>query len=219
MEYIIVFLEGIISFISPCLLPMLPMYISYFAGKAEKSSRKETIIHSLFFVLGFTVMFTLLGAFAGTFGKLIKEYMNYINIVLGIIVILFGLNYIGVFKIKLLNKTQKLQQVNLKMKYLSTFIFGILFSICWTPCVGAFLGSALMMTATYGDMLKGTIMLLLFSLGLGIPFAISAIFLDKLKNTFDFIKKHYNIINKIAGILLIIIGIFIMFGVNNMILG
>lgn len=216
MEYLIVFIEGIISFISPCLLPMLPMYLSYFAGQSETATKKETILSSMFFVLGFTVTFTLLGTFAGILGSFINQHMNYINILLGSIVILIGFNYLGIFHIKWFNQSKELKQSKSKIKYMRTFLFGMIFSIAWTPCVGAFLGSALMMTAAYGEVLKGAIMLLLFSIGLGIPFIISSIFLDKLKNTFDWIKKHYNIINTISGILLIIIGVCIVFGVNMM---
>lgn len=210
MEYLIVFLEGIASFISPCLLPLLPMYISYFAG--QEVGRKKTIIHAISFIIGFTITFVLLGVFAGTFGHFVKQYATYINIVMGIIVILFGLNFLGI--IHIFDTTKGIQKKKEKLNVFSAIIFGMIFALCWTPCVGAFLGTALMLAATYGSVIKGAMMLLLFSLGLGIPFLFSAIFLEKLQTTFNWIKKHYDMINKICGVILIIIGTLIMVGFN-----
>lgn len=218
MEYVIVFLEGIAAFISPCLLPMIPLYISYFAGRNGGNSKKQALINSIGFVLGFTILFVLLGVFAGTFGRLINTHMKVINIILGIIIILFGLNYMGLVRIPILNKTLQIAKNKEKFNFFSAVLFGIVFSIGWTPCVGAFLGSALMLVTTYGEITKGVIMLLLFSLGLGIPFIISSVLLEKLKTTFDWIKKHYKQINIICGIGLVIIGILMMFGINNIIL-
>ena len=209
MDYLLIFVEGFASFISPCVLPMLPMYISYFAG--QDKSIKNTIINAIGFVLGFTILFVLLGVFASTLGKVIQNYNNYINIAMGIIVILFGLHYMGIFHIKLLDKAKGIKQIKKDISFFSAILFGMLFSVCWTPCVGVFLSSALLMSATYGSILQGIIMLLLYSLGLGIPFIITAAFLEKLKTTFNFIKKHYNIINKMAGLVLIISGIVIIF--------
>ena len=186
---------------------MLPMYISYFAG--QDKSLKKTIINALGFILGFTILFILLGVFASTLGKIIQKYIYYINIVFGIIIILFGLHYMGILRIKILNKTKGIKRKEKDLSFFSSILFGILFSICWTPCVGVFLSSALIMSATYGCITQGVIMLFLYSLGLGIPFIITAIFLEKLKTTFQLIKNNYNIINKIAGIILIISGIIV----------
>ncbi len=209
MDYLLIFIEGLASFISPCVLPMLPMYISYFAG--QDKSKNKTIINSIGFVLGFSVVFILLGVFASTFGRIVNFYSNYINIIVGIIIILFGLHYAGILNINVLNKTKGIKYSNKDSSLFTSALFGMFFSITWTPCVGVFLSSALMMSATQGSIIQGLIMLVLYSLGLGIPFIITAIFLEKLKSTFDFIKKHYNIINKISGIILIISGLIIIF--------
>lgn len=203
MQYFISFLEGIITFISPCLLPILPIYVSYFAGGKEKSTKK-TVINALGFILGFTVVFILLGVLASTFGKLLSEHKTAVNIVTGLIVIFFGLHFLGVFKLSLFKGMGFAKTENLG--FFSSLLFGIVFSVGWTPCVGAFLGSALMLAASQGSIMQGIIMLLLYSLGLGIPFFISAILIDKLKTAFTFIKKHYNIINIVSGALLIIVG-------------
>ncbi len=209
MELFIIFIEGIASFLSPCVLPMLPMYVSYFAG--QDKDFKRTIINSLGFVLGFTIIFVLLGVFASTLGKLITANSKYINIIFGIIVILFGLHYMGILNIRILNKSMGIKKNNDKLSFFSAIIFGMIFSVCWTPCVGVFLSSALMMSATSENILKGGIMLFIYSIGLGIPFILTSIFLERLKNTFNLIKKHYNIINKIAGIILIFSGIILIF--------
>lgn len=209
MDFVIIFIEGLASFLSPCILPMLPMYVSYFAGQ-DKSLRK-TVINSIGFVLGFTIVFVLLGVFANTLGKIITTNIKYINIVMGTIIVLFGLHYIGLLNIKLLNKSKGIQKNRDNLSFFSAIIFGIIFSVCWTPCVGVFLSSALMMSAISENILQASIMLLLYSIGLGIPFIITSIFLEKIKSTFDSIKKHYNIINKIAGIILIVSGVLIIF--------
>jgi cytochrome c-type biogenesis protein len=207
MDFFIIFIEGFASFLSPCVLPMLPMYVSYFAGQ-DKDLRR-TVINSLGFVLGFTIIFVLLGIFASTLGKLITTNSRYLNIIFGIIIILFGMHYIGILNIKILNKSKGIQKNKDKLSFFSAIIFGMLFSVCWTPCVGVFLSSALMMSATSQNVLKGGLMLFIYSIGLGIPFILTSIFLEKLKNTFNHIKKHYNVINKIAGIILIFSGIML----------
>lgn len=204
MQYILLFLEGIITFISPCLLPMLPIYVSYFF--ADKADKKKALTNSIGFVLGFTLVFIIMGAFAGTVGRLMRNYTTILNIVTGLIVIVFGLNFLGIFKIGFLNRSSNKHSHVKNLGFFSAFVFGIVFSIGWTPCVGAFLGSALLMASLGDSMLKGVTMLLAFSLGLGIPFIASALLIDQLKGTFSFIKRNYKIINIVSGGILIVIG-------------
>ncbi len=210
MYLFISFLEGIITFISPCLLPMLPIYISYFAGGESKDTRK-TVIGAIGFVLGFTLVFMVLGALAGTLGSFLITHQNIVNIVCGMIVIFFGLNFLGVFKLSLF-KGSKITMKMDSLNFFSLFVFGIVFSIGWTPCVGAFLGSALVLASQQGHALTGMLMLLCYSLGLGIPFILSAVLIQKLKTIFDFIKKNYTIINTISGCFLILVGIMMATG-------
>ena len=213
MRYIVSFLEGIITFISPCLLPMLPIYISYFAGGGERKI-KTTLKNATGFVLGFTLIFIAMGALAGTVGSFLQKYQIAVSIISGAIVILFGLNFLGIFKLNIFKGSSK--KANTKnLGFFSSMLFGIIFSVGWTPCVGAFLGSALMLASQQGHVLEGVIMLLTYSIGLGIPFILSAILIDKLKTAFDFIKRHYNIINIISGSLLILIGILMATGMLN----
>ena len=210
MQYFVAFLEGIITFISPCLLPMLPIYVSYFAGQGD-NDRKRIFICSLGFVLGFTAVFVTLGAFAAFLGSLMLRYRTALNVITGSVVIFFGLSFLGVFKLKMF-KGGTLGVRTENMGFFSAILFGIVFSIAWTPCVGAFLGSALMLASQQGHVLEGVIMLSLYSLGLGIPFVISAILIDNLKTAFNFIKRHYREINVISGIMLIIVGIMMATG-------
>lgn len=206
MQYLITFIEGLASFISPCILPIIPVYISYFAS--ESQNEKKSIINSLGFVSGFTIVFILLGVFAGTFGKLITRYANYVNIIFGIFLIIISLNYMGVIFIKFLNKTKGINKDKKDLNFLTSILFGIIFSLSWTPCVGAFLSSALVLASTTGSIFKGATLLLTYSLGLAIPFILTTFLLEKMKSTFDFIKKNYNIINKIAGSILLISGLY-----------
>lgn len=210
MQYLISFLEGIITFISPCLLPMLPIYISYFAGGGERTT-KRTLFHASGFVLGFTVVFVAMGALAGTLGSFLTRYQTWVNVIGGAVVILFGLNYMGVLRLNLfkgLNLTMKQGQ----MGFFSAFVFGLVFSVGWTPCVGAFLGTALMLASQQGHVLEGMGMLLCYSLGLGIPFLFSAVLIDKLKSAFNWVKAHYDIINKICGGALVLVGVLMATG-------
>ncbi len=215
MQYFISFLEGIITFISPCLLPMIPLYISYFAGGKEQNTKK-TVKNALGFILGFTIVFVLMGALAGTFGKLLNQYKTIVDIITGLIVIFFGLNFLGVFKLNIFKGAKKVKTDNLG--FFSSMVFGIVFSIGWTPCVGAFLGSALMLAASQGHVVEGIVMLLLYSLGLGIPFFVSAILIDKLRGAFTFIKKHYKVINTVCGCLLVVIGVLMATGLFGKVL-
>ncbi len=210
MEYIFTFLEGIASFISPCILPMLPIYISYFVGKEEKKLSK-TIANATGFVLGFTIIFIILSILASTIGAAISKYIKYIKIIFGIIIICLGLNYMDILKIKALNKSKGIKADTKNLNFIKSMIFGILFSISWTPCIGTFLGAALMLIAKEQDILKGIILMIIYSIGLGIPFIISAILIEKLKEMFNFIKKNYNKIKKISGIILILMGVYIIF--------
>lgn len=216
MQYIISFLEGTITFISPCLLPMIPIYLTYFAGSGERTTKK-TVTGALGFVSGFTLVFVTMGALAGSIGSLFTRHQNIVNIVCGFIVIFFGLNFMGVFKINLFKGMQKSVNTD-NMNFFSAVLFGIVFSLGWTPCIGAFLGSALMMASREGQALQGILMLLCYSLGLGIPFILSAVLIDSLKGAFTFIKKHYKIINFVSGCLLIIVGILMATGTLGRIL-
>ena len=209
MQYVISCLEGIITFVSPCLLPMLPIYISYFAGGGERTTAR-TVKNALGFVLGFTLVFVAMGALAGTVGSFFKQHQTAVNLLSGLVVILFGLQFLGVFKWNLFRGSGR--AVNGEMGFFSAVVFGVIFSLGWTPCVGAFLGSALALASQQGHVGSGMLMLLSYSLGLGIPFLVSAVLIDKLKSAFDWIKRNYRVINLISGSLLILVGVLMATG-------
>ncbi len=190
---------------------MLPIYLSYFAGGGERTTRK-TLRGAMGFVLGFTAVFVLMGALAGTLGGVLKAYQRLVDLISGGIVVLFGLNYLGVLRLNLFRGSNR--RVNTEdLGFFSAVMFGVVFSVGWTPCVGAFLGSALMMASQQGMVLKGMLMLLCYSLGLGVPFLMSAVLIDRLKTAFDFIKRNYRVINLICGAFLVLVGVLMAAGV------
>ena len=189
---------------------MLPIYISYFAGGGERTTGK-TLKNASGFVLGFSLVFVALGALAGTLGSFLTRYHTWVNVLGGGIVILFGLNYMGLLHLNFFRGSRhSLNQNN--MGFWQALLFGTVFSVDWTPCVGAFLGSALMLASQQGHVLEGMGMLLCYSLGLGIPFLMSAVLIDKLKSAFNWIKAHYDVVNKVCGGALVLVGILMATG-------
>lgn len=210
MRFVITFLEGMISFISPCMLPMLPVYLSYFAGGADK--KRHVLVRACAFVLGYTVVFICLGIFAGSLGYFLTRYRTAVNIVSGVIIILFGLSYLELFSLSFFKGIQREHHVT---GIFSALLFGMVYSVNLTPCVGAFLGSAIMMASSSADALQGGLLLLAYSLGLGIPFLFAAALTEQLNVFFQKIKKNYRWINRVCGCFLILVGILTAFGVLN----
>ena len=213
MSFLITFLEGLISFISPCMLPMLPVYLTYFAGGADKDRR--VLLRALSFVFGFTLVFCLMGLFAGTLGSFLLRYRTWVNLVCGLFVILFGLAYLEVIP---LNFLKGMREGRTADNVVSAFLFGVVYSVSLTPCIGAFLGSALMMASASGTAVHGLLLLLTYSLGMGIPFLLSAVLLEKLAGAFAWIKRNYRVINLVCGVFLIIVGVCMALGLLNRLL-
>ena len=210
MQYLISFLEGIVTFISPCLLPMLPVYLSYFAGGGERGTGK-TLRGALGFVLGFTLVFVAMGALAGTVGSFLRHHQTAVNLVSGLIVIFFGLHFLGVIRLDLFRGSGRSVRTE-NMGFFPAVLFGVVFSLGWTPCVGAFLGSALALASQQGHVGEGMAMLLAYSLGLGIPFLLRAVRIAYLKSAVTWIKARYRVIHAVCGGLLILIGVLMATG-------
>jgi len=245
--YLISFLEGIVTFISPCLLPMLPLYLAYFAGTANREAELagdvpepemtgaadggsemtagsptdtgasrpaagRTLLCACGFVLGFSLVFVSLGALAGTVGSFVGGHRALFDAIGGAIVVVFGLSFMGMLRIPFLERTLRPRTQVSVLGFPSAVLFGVVFAIGWTPCVGAFLGSALLLAAQQGSVLQGVFMLICYSLGLGVPFLISAVVIDRLRGAFDFIKRHYHAIDLICGGLLVVVGLLMAFG-------
>ncbi|MFR1168142.1 MAG: cytochrome c biogenesis CcdA family protein [Adlercreutzia equolifaciens] len=210
MTYLITFLEGIITFVSPCLLPMIPIYVTYFAA-GEEVRTSVVLRNALGFVLGFTCVFIAMGALASSVGAFFIEYQSAVNVVCGLVVIAFGLYFLGIIKINLFHGAKN-PLAGRQLGFFSSVLFGVIFSIGWTPCVGAFLGSALMLASQQASVAQGVILLLCYSAGLGIPFVAAAVLIDKLKGAFTAIKQHYDIINKVCGWFLVAVGVLMATG-------
>lgn len=200
MQYLITFLEGVVSFLSPCMLPLLPAYVGYFAAGADQ--KRHTLARSLMFVIGFTLIFCLLGVTAGSLGSVLAGHRRVVEIVCGVCVILFGLAYLDVIPLPFFRGVQRMGEEGLW----GAFVFGMIYALGLTPCVGAFLGSALMLAASVGGAGRGLALLLAYSLGLGIPFVLSAVLIDRLSGAFGWVKAHYRVLNLICGALLILMG-------------
>lgn len=237
--YILTFTEGILTFISPCILPMLPIYFLYLAGSAispasagqsgsagpsglpgitgstDRSSvgKNRVLINAIGFVAGFTVVFVVLGAAATALGQFLDSNRLLVQRISGLIMVVFGLNFTGLFKLSFLNMEKRLSYKTENLRFLSSMVFGMVFSFGWTPCLGAFLGSALLLAGNSGTMLEGITLLLVYSVGLGIPFIISSMILEQLKGAFAWLQKHGGIIGIISGILLIAAGLLVFFGI------
>ena len=217
VTYLITFLEGIITFVSPCLLPMIPIYVTYFAA-GEEVRTSVVLRNALGFVLGFTCVFVGMGALASTVGAFFIEYQTAVNVVCGLVVIAFGLYFLGFIKVNLFHGAKN-PLAGRQLGFFSSVLFGVIFSIGWTPCVGAFLGSALMLASQQGSTLTGTLMLLAYSLGLGVPFLLSAVLIDRLKAAFDWIKRNYQRINAVCGVFLVAVGVLMATGLLERLLG
>ncbi|MBR3158773.1 MAG: sulfite exporter TauE/SafE family protein [Atopobiaceae bacterium] len=212
MDYLLTFLEGIITFISPCLLPMLPLYLAYCAGNsaARTSGGRAALYGALGFVVGFSAVFCAMGAFAGFLGSWLLRYGRVLDVVCGIVIIFMGLGYLGVIRLPSLCGASAAPAA--EGGFVRSIAFGVVFALSWTPCVGAFLASALSLAASSGSATHGIALLLCYSLGLGLPFAASAILIDQLGGAFAWIKQHYAMIERLSGALLIAMGVLMATG-------
>jgi cytochrome c-type biogenesis protein len=212
---------GFISFLTPCILPLIPSYLAFITGisleelQAEvnlKRIRKKVIGNSLMFILGFSVIFIALGASATFIGTFLSDHIRWFEIVGGAIVIILGLHFAGVFKLKFLEREKKFHMQKKPLGYLGTALVGMAFGAGWTPCVGPILGAILTMAATTQDILKGIVLLVFYSIGLGIPFLISGIIIHKFFEYFKTIRKYFKIITAAGGVLLVIVGVLLISG-------
>ncbi|WES36613.1 cytochrome c biogenesis CcdA family protein [Ruminiclostridium papyrosolvens DSM 2782] len=212
--YFLTFTEGILTFISPCLLPMLPIYFIYLAGETEQNvnSKSKLFINSIGFVIGFSLIFTLLGASATTLGHFLSNHRSLLEKISGAVMIVFGLNFIGILKIGIINMDKRINYQFKSLKFITSVIFGIVFAFGWSPCLSSFLGSALALASNSKTIFEGILLLLCFSIGLGIPFILTSIIFEKVKGAFKKIQEHSRTINIVSGALLIIAGVLVFTG-------
>jgi cytochrome c-type biogenesis protein len=216
----IAFLAGVVSFISPCVLPIIPGYISIMSGSVlitanpvSAKVRLRTFLNSVFFVLGFSLVFIVLGTAASAIGFALRQFLQVMQWVGGAIVIIFGFYYLGVFRIKFLENVRTFDyRVGRNIGFASAFVLGIVFGFSWTPCVGVVLSAILILASTSETILLGLLYLCIYSLGLALPFLALSLLLGSLNKVVFRINKAARVIRIISGIFLIIMGIFIISG-------
>lgn len=218
VSYAGAFIAGILSFLSPCVLPLIPSYITYITGisfadlKAEHPShvvRKKTVFHSIAFILGFTVVFVLLGASATFLGTFLHRHAVLIRKAGGVLIMLFGVHVTGLLPIRMLMGEKRVTIRHKPAGYIGSFLVGLVFAAGWTPCIGPILAAILMVAATEEEVYKGILLLLLYSLGLGIPFLLSSMAMHQFLSIFNRFKKSIRIIEIVTGVFLMIVGFLI----------
>jgi cytochrome c-type biogenesis protein len=211
-------LMGMVSFASPCILPLIPSYVSYITGisfdelvgpESRRKNIKTTVLHSLAFVAGFTVVFVLLGATASIVGQLMTEYLKPIRIAGGVLMIVLGLFVSDIVPIPFLQQDAKIHLKERPAGYFGTFFVGVIFAAGWTPCTGPFLAAALMQAAQAETMMTGMMLLVFYSLGIGIPFILSALAISAFLSSFKKVKEYFRAIKIVSGVMLIIMGILL----------
>jgi cytochrome c-type biogenesis protein len=212
------FVAGVASFVSPCVLPLVPAYISFISGvsleqlreSGSESSRKNVMLTSLFFIAGFSTIFILLGASATYAGQFLLKNKILFNRIAGVIIIIFGLHVAGLFQIKFLNYEKRFNMNQKKGGIVSTYLVGLAFAAGWTPCIGPILAAILVVASNQQSSGQGVLLLTSYSLGLGIPFFLTAIALNTFFNFFGWVKRHYRQIEYASAALLIVLGLMVM---------
>lgn len=220
VSFSLAFIAGFLTFASPCIFPLIPAYISYITGisfdelkeTGRSDIQRKTLVHSLFFVLGFSAVFIALGASASFLGKIVLAYKVWLSRIGGLLVILFGLYIMGVFRIGALEKERKIGLKLRKGSRLGSFLLGVTFAAAWTPCVGPILGSILIYAGAQETMLEGIWLLGFYSMGIAIPFIISALLVNSLLSRISRLSKYLAVVNYICGILLVAIGVLLITG-------
>ena len=218
MSLFLAFTAGVASFVSPCVLPLLPSYVTFITGMSfeditrnQESSRvkKATAIHSLLFILGFSLVFVSLGASATYIGNIINQHIGIAQRIGGSIVMILGIHFTGLFNFDFLQREKRFHVKDRPIGYAGSVLVGIGFAVGWTPCIGPILAAILMYATTADNMLRGMALLFAYSLGLGIPFFLSALAVNSFLSTFKKIAPYLKVIKVMSGILLVVIGLLI----------
>lgn len=210
LSTVLVFSQGVLSFLSPCFLPLIPIYLSYITGEA--ANKKNAVLNTIAFMIGFILMFTSLGALSGSIGRFLLINRQLLNKILGLFIIFMGLIYLGVIKLDFLNREVKVDLKIKKGSLVSSFLLGVSLSLGWTPCISPILSSVLMLAASRQSSLIGAYYLFIYSLGLLIPFLVFALFINKSRAFSKFIMQKSNVIKIVAGAILILTGILLFTG-------
>ena len=208
-------LAGILSFLSPCVLPIVPPYLAYMTGVGVgglKSGERSAVVPALFFVLGLSTVFLLMGMAASAFGRLFLQYQEYLVKASGVVIVIMGLHFLRLFRIPFLDSEARMDVGDRGGSALGAYVLGLAFAFGWTPCIGPLLGTILSLAATDADATRGTALLAVYALGLGIPFLLSAIFINRAIGLMNRIKPHMKTIERVMGVLLIAVGLMLVSG-------
>ena len=209
------FTAGVLSFLSPCVLPLIPSYVSFITGLSlddVQRSRRITLIHSLLFIAGFTIVFLLLGATATVLGQVLLRQRDWVGRIGGVLVIVLGLYLLGVFNIGALSTERRVHIATKPLGYLGTLLVGMAFAAGWTPCIGPILGGVLTYTASSADLNRGLVLLFAYSVGLAVPFLLAALMIDRFMELFQRYRGALVWMSRISGVLLIAVGVLMITG-------
>jgi cytochrome c-type biogenesis protein len=212
---LIAFAGGLLSFLSPCVLPLVPSYLGFVTGLTfdEMSGRRRiAMVHAVLFVLGFTLIFLLFGATATALGRVLKYYEVWFQRIGGALIVLFGLYCLGVLRLPFLDRDSRVHLDRKPIGYLGSVLVGMAFAAGWTPCIGPILGTILGMAATQEDLGRGMVLLASYSLGLAVPFLVAAFAVETFLDWFQRFRKHVRWVQRVSGLLLIFVGILLMTG-------
>jgi len=208
------FAFGLLSFVSPCVLPIIPGYISFISGYSlndmtgeNTAAKRAMLVNTIFFIAGFTLIFVMMGAAATSIGQLLNENLTLISKIAGAVIIVFGLHMIGIFKISFLNYEKRFHLQDKKLGILGSFTVGSAFAFGWTPCIGPVLAGILAIASQQETVMQGVVLLTVYSLGLGIPFLLTSLSINKFFNVFNRIKKHFHAIEVVGGVMLVAVGV------------
>jgi cytochrome c-type biogenesis protein len=206
------FSAGLLSFLSPCVLPLIPSYVTFITGMSLdelQRERRTALVHSLLFIAGFTLVFLALGATATVLGRALLVYRDWLSRAGGVLIIIFGLYLLGVFNIGLLARERRIHVADKPLGYLGTLLVGMAFAAGWTPCIGPILGSILIYTSSAADLGRGLLLLFAYSLGLAIPFLVAALLIERFFVAFARFRPHLVWVSRAGGVLLILIGLLL----------
>lgn len=215
---VIALVAGVLSFLSPCVLPIVPPYLAYMGGismgemTGDTHARRRVLLPALFFVMGLSTVFLLLGFTASAFGAFFLQNQVLFSKISGVIVIVFGLHFLGIFRISILDREARLQTGDHGGSAFGAYVLGLAFAFGWTPCIGPQLGAILSLAAQEGSVQRGTVLLGVYALGLGLPFLFAALFIERSMGLMARLKKHMKVIERAMGILLLIVGLALVTG-------
>lgn len=208
-------LAGLLSFLSPCVLPIVPPYLAYMGGVSMgdlRSGRRSAVLPALFFVLGLSTVFLLLGAAASSFGRFFLTNQDLFAQIAGVVVIGLGLHFLGLYRIPILDREARIEAGDRGGSALGAYVLGLAFAFGWTPCIGPQLGMILSIAATGGEVGRGTALLAVYALGLGLPFLLAAMFIQRAMGVMIRLKRHMRLIERAMGALLVLVGLALLTG-------